>query len=248
MVETMKEGRIREIPALSYIDNDVDSLQALNTALCFLCCINAHKLMVEEFLLQHPKALLFEGAGMMPHECAMGILQEQMQACRCQNPDCNQNRKELLEILYRGFCYYQERQLRQQQQLEKQRPVGLLLPDASLQELTQLEREVRVLRLHDFNLRQELVEASVSLYKCERQLASIHGLGPSLFCVFDGSKRRLHEEIDRVAVHRSAVERTLEEILCKIRQRRRLQFFLLKSAFDGCERYVCSPVATTLHK
>jgi hypothetical protein len=94
---------------------EVDALQALNTALCFLVSINADARCVEEFLLSHPGALLLEGTGHVPEESASHILAAQMQACQCFSPLCQANRRGVQKLLDRGFQHYSTRRIQQPQ-------------------------------------------------------------------------------------------------------------------------------------
>jgi hypothetical protein len=101
---------------------EVDALQALNTALCFLVSINADATCVEEFLLSHPGALLLEGTGHVPEESASHIVASQMGACQCFSPLCQSNRRAVQKLLDRGFEHYSTRRIQQQQQQGSQTP------------------------------------------------------------------------------------------------------------------------------
>jgi hypothetical protein len=93
---------------------EVDALQALNTALCFLVSINADSKCVEEFLLSHPGALLLEGTGHVPEESASHILEAQKGACQCFSLLCQSNRRAVQKLLDRGFEHYSSRRIQQQ--------------------------------------------------------------------------------------------------------------------------------------
>ena len=72
-VPDLVEFEREEFPSKSAEDY-LDRLQSLNTALCFLCSVNADALEVERFLIARPDALLLEGAGNLPEESAVSSL------------------------------------------------------------------------------------------------------------------------------------------------------------------------------
>ena len=86
-----------------------DELQAINTALCFLCSINADAKEVDNFLTLYPEALLLEGAGNLEEESARYIVEEQMRRCECFSPACCQNRLKILDALSNSFEHYQNK-------------------------------------------------------------------------------------------------------------------------------------------
>ena len=61
-------------------EESLDFAQALNTALCFLCWINADVSVAEEFLTRWPEALLLEGSN--NQDCASCIVKQRMRQCR----------------------------------------------------------------------------------------------------------------------------------------------------------------------
>jgi hypothetical protein len=168
---------------------EVDALQALNTALCFLVSINADATCVEEFLLSHPGALLLEGTGHVPEESASHILEAQMGACQCFSPLCQSNRRAVQKLLDRGFEHYSSRRIQQHHQnpptqLGVSSRVGTVVGDmggmwtsgagfhasSSLaswdltaygHRMRVLERNVRIARRKELRLRHRILEAAL---------------------------------------------------------------------------------------
>jgi hypothetical protein len=196
--------------------DNVDDLQALNTALCFLCSINAEAKVVETFLVSFPAALVLEGTN---DESAHSILQEHIRNCHC-NTGCNPNRIKLLELIGKGFPHYHERHM-------KEKSKRLEWSSSSRQEVTVLEREIRQLRWQDVKLRQQLLEKE-SQPRGKKRFRL-------LACLLYNKKSGL------TCSRHLSVECARLEILRKIQHRRRMQFHALKTALGSCQRHVCGP-------
>jgi hypothetical protein len=225
-------------------DESLDELQALNTALCFLCSINADAKEVETFLTEHPDALLLEGVGNLPEESAHFIVSEQMNRCECFNISCNQNRIQVLSVLNQGFEYYQSKSFRQR----PNRKVWTVYA----QKLLTVERDIRELRLEEVSTRHRLLETAVEVRSFRDELEQVHKYDSSsksalsiLACTRKSSdlferKSVLEYQIGVATLKLSSVEREHKVLLREIRHGRRMQFAMLKTAFDGSKRHVCA--------
>jgi hypothetical protein len=232
-------------------DDALDELQALNTALCFLCSINADAKEVETFLTEHPDALLLEGVGNLPEESAHFIVSEQMNRCECFKVSCDKNRDQVLSVLNRGFEYYQSKSFRHQRPNRK-------VWEVYAEKLLIVERDIRELRLEEVSTRHRLLEAAVELQSIQDELEQVHRYDSSksalsmLACTRKNDlferKSVLEYQIGIASLKLSSVEREHKVLLREIRHGRRLQFAMLKTAFDGCKRHVCAVSKPTQHK
>jgi hypothetical protein len=237
-------------------DHFVDELQALNTALCFLCSINADAAEVERFLKIHPEALLLEGACLLPEDSAHYILEQHVLRCKCQG-QCHRNRMRVLDLLNIGFEQYQPRRERRSDQEAK-------LWSVHFDELVQAEHEIRLLRRDELNMRNTLVETSIEVRTYQEELDEVyrkqdfhnHHSKPSalalLACTRNNNSNRTSDGVESRAtvlayqvgvasVNLRSVEREHANLLQRIRQGRRTQFAVLKRAFEGCRRHnICS--------
>lgn len=229
-------------------DESLDELQALNTALCFLCSINADAKEVETFLTEHPDALLLEGVGNLPEESAHFIVSEQMNRCECFNISCNQNRDQVLTVLNRGFEYYQSKSFRK----HPNRKAWAVYR----KELLTVERDIRELRLEEVSTRHRLLESAVEVRSFQDELEQVHKYDSKsalsmLACTrkndFFERKSVLEYQIGVASLKLSSVEREHKVLLREIRHGRRMQFGMLKTAFDGSKRHVCAVSKPTQH-
>lgn len=218
----------------SKYDDSLDELAALNTALCFLCSINAAAGEVEDFLICHPEALLLEGTG---EESARAILEQQIRRCECFTPTCNQNRFEIRRVMDRGFEYYQPFSMRPR----SRRPVVG-------EELLSIEQEIRELREQEASMRSRLLETVVEVQSYEDQLGDVSKMDRSPISLLTACTRNsdlfarrtvLEYQVSTAQMNLQAIEREHEEVMRRIRYGRRMQFQLLKRAFEGCQRHVC---------
>jgi hypothetical protein len=227
-------------------EESLDELQALNTALCFLCSINADAKEVETFLTEHPDALLLEGVGNLPEESAHFIVSEQMNRCECFNISCNQNRIQVLSVLNQGFEYYQSQSFR------KKRPTTRKTWAVYAEKLLTVERDIREQRLEEVSTRHRLLENAVAVRSFQDELEQVRKYDSSsksalsmLACTRKNSdlferKSVLEYQIGVASLKLSSVEREHKVLLREIRHGRRMQFAMLKITFDGSKRHVCA--------
>jgi hypothetical protein len=225
-------------------DESLDELQALNTALCFLSSINADAKEVETFLTEHPDALLLEGVGNLPEESAHFIVSEQMNRCECFNISCNQNRIQVLSVMNKGFEYYQSKSFCNKSPNQKAWAVYA-------EKLLTVERDIRELRFEEVSTRHRLLETAVEVRSFQDELEQVHKYDSSksalsmLACTRKSSdlferKSVLEYQIGVASLKLSSVEREHKVLLREIRHGRRMQFAMLKTAFDGSKRHVCA--------
>lgn len=231
-------------------EESLDELQSLNTALCFLCSINAVSTEIETFLTAHPEALLLEGTGNLPEESASFIVTEQINRCECFNEACNQNRLKVLTVLNRGFEFYQSKNLR-----ERASDTEDWLFYA--EQLVTVERDIRTLRLEEMATRQRLLESAVEVRAIQDELDQIykyeHKSALSMLACRTRNKsndmfaRRsvLEYQVNVASQNLQSVEREHKVLLKEIRHGRRMQFAMLKNAFEGCQRHVCAVTKPT---
>ena len=212
----------------------VDELQALNTGLCYLCSINAHVDVVERFLIQHPGALLLEGLGQLPDESARHILRDQVQRCECFGAACQRNREAIQQLMDQGFEYFQTKNFR----------VALL--DHSWGQyspkIVGLEHDVRRWRLQELLLRNRLMESATEVRSFRDELAQYPQKRPlaRLACSRDARRSVLEYQVGVASTNLSTMDREHKELLQLIREGRRSQFALLKSAFGDVPRHICT--------
>lgn len=97
------------------MDETFQEIQAIQSALYFLCLINADASVVHQFLLSYPEALLFEGINTTfdnRNDYSTGLedlISAQMDRCRCFSTTCNENRLKVLELIRKGFKYFRSK-------------------------------------------------------------------------------------------------------------------------------------------
>lgn len=211
-----------------------DELQALNTALCFLASINADANEIDSFLRAHPQALLLEGAGPIPDECARFIIEHHLQRCHCFAPTCSENRLRVLKCLEQGFEHYDwERWCH---------PAGQSVPAVYLEALSKIERDIRIWRAEEMILRHRLLETAREVRESRRELDQSKKRSILLSCATKAHEIRsaLEQRLQATALNFSSVEREHGELLRNIRASRQVQFSILKQVFAGCRRHVCT--------
>ena len=160
----------------------LDEIQALNTALCYLCSINADVTEVEAFLHVYPESLLLEGTNPTLEESArFALLTQTCCCCGCSrdSSSCQRNRKAILDhCLSQDFVSF-HRQKRQQQhyqeQHQQQHPLfwnhrtPVTVPQQQQeqqwnnyrQKMILVEQNVRHWRREEWNVRQRLLELAM---------------------------------------------------------------------------------------
>lgn len=238
-------------------DHLVDELQALNTALCYLCSVNADSAEVERFLRLHPDALLLEGACLLPEDSAHYILEQHVLRCQCRG-QCHLNRLRVLDLLDVGFETYHALRERRSEAAGK-------FWAAHFVALVHAEHEIRVLRREEINMRNTLVETSVEARTYQEELdeeirrkrdSHEHYTRPSALALLACTRTNhnnhnsnrvesrvavLKYQVEVASINFRSVEREHANLLQRIRVGRQRQFRVLKRAFAGCHRHdICS--------
>lgn len=241
-----------QVDSEEFADLFVDELQALNTALCFLCSINADAKEVQAFLRHHPESLLLEGACLLPEDSAVYILRQHMRRCKCKGL-CNLNRVRVLGLLNSGFSTFQGKRSNRAEQDAK-------AWDLYFGKLVDVEHEVRRLRREELMMRNTLAETAFEvrtyreeLFELYRNLESKESRSSALMklaCTrprtsgnfHDGGRRNVLEyQVSVASINLKSVEREHAAVLQRIREGRRAQFSILKRAFQGCKRHeICN--------
>lgn len=237
------------------LEDAMDEVQAMSTALCFLCHINADYTEVERFLLRYPEALLFEEAH-NETENPRFILERQMQNCQCFIPACNDNRRKILKVLKRGFEYYrgmarndffdQDITFR----LDRKSTKSASHWHFYAEKLRMLERDIREIKLQDLAIRNRIVETSEDVKNFKYELEGVsrqEGKSKSpislLMChrsseIF-ARRSMLEYQLGIATLNMSTLEKEQELIGQERIAARRMQLALLKTAFGGCRRHMC---------
>lgn len=235
-------------------EESLDFAQALNTALCFLCWINADIGVIEAFLKAWPEALLLEGIG---QDCAGCIVEQRMKRCSCSDGAFNNNRRDVLKVITRGYQHYQKKHM---QQVMKGKPTNPL--EASIAELNSTSvfpqlmatgRYLRGLAVEESSVHGQVLELHVAKVTVEGQLADAKASAKkkkakirSLFVC--GSERAKDQEalISRLEFEAQMAEMKLQSaekehnlLVGAIDQGHRKQYTLLKDVFEGCPRHEC---------
>jgi histidyl-tRNA synthetase len=232
------------------LEESFDEVQAVKSALSFLCRINADYKQVEKFLTKYPEALLFEGIQM--DDSVQCIVEEQMRHCECFVQACNENRRKILALLKRGFEYY--RGVMFVQSSDDDSFLRTMSGGSNWQfyssQLRALERDLREIRRNHLAVRSSIVESrsevkamrlqlegasrkentsrsALSLLKCQR---NTH--------IFE--KRSVLENKLRTATLSIASLEKEEELLTQEKfAAKQLHTALLRNAFASCQRHVC---------
>jgi hypothetical protein len=235
-------------------NDDLDALQAVHTALCYFCYINARADLVRDFLTAHPHGLLLEGTGIVVEESASYILQQQQQCCCCTNESaCWKNRRKLVQLIARGPDYWLH--CKEQQMQSSNSSCELNVSWSNVQEpMIALEKEISWLRLQETELSLMRLETAVRVRRCEDELRLAKNCGSYLVkqqqqkrivCLMPNRKEsarrrsKLECQMSAAMADLDWMDRNHAEILLRIRQGRRLQFQLLKKTFP-CPRLGCA--------
>jgi len=197
-----------------------DTLQSLHTALCFLTSVNADVKEVVSFLTAHPASLLLEGIGFLNEESAQYIVSSRMKDCYCSRETCRGNRVRVLDTLRKGFEYFD---------LLHGREESTTMSLESIEELTQLERQVRAWRNEEELIRHRLCDIRRQLSYCKSQSSRKHVT----------IQRKSSCKAVVLSSEFVSVEREYCDLLQHIKRARRAQFATLKREFSRCKRHVC---------
>lgn len=241
-------------------EESLDFSQALNTCLSFLCWVNADAQVAEEFLTRWPEALLLEGSN---QDCASCIVKQRMGQCTCRDELCNQNREKLLEIMGRGFPYYQDKHMHELirgrvfNRIET--PMMELKSTSVFPQLMSTGRYLRNLSIEESAVHSQVVVSHAAKMVLERQLKEAKAVAKGaksrirfLFaCGSDHVKEqqnqiaRLEYDLQMAELKLASVEKEHGLLENAIDQGHRSQYALLKGVFEGCARHECIHSRTT---
>ena len=260
---TMRKGQVASIASVpehvEFESNQkdyerLDEIQALNTALCYLCSINADVAQVEAFLHAFPEALLLEGTNRLSEESARSIVESQLCSCSSSSA-CSRNRQMILD-----YCLSQDF-LSYRRQKQDEDPSDQYSPSRRFifywgefrEDLLLVEQDIRRWRREEWYVREKLLELTLSKYE-QQDMEDGHRQRPSrlrrLFCslvvrhnsVAEDShhgRNRLEEAEARNPSAYLFHERHCH-ILSEIKQGRETQFRLLKQMFRDIEHHSCA--------
>jgi hypothetical protein len=147
-----------------YIDHHVDELQTYNTALCYLCSINADVDVIENFLYCHPEALLMEGICLLPEDSARYILEQHTQQCHCEGLHCHLNRIRVIDLIEKGFIAYRSKHPpTTSKRHTTTTPLSTIDWGDHFTTLVQVEHEIRSWRMEELTMRNVLIELSIEI-------------------------------------------------------------------------------------
>ena len=232
------------------MEDSLDEVQAMNTALCFLCRINADFEEVERFLLRYPEALLFEGS--QPGESACKVVEEQMRHCKCFIPVCNENRRRVLAILRRGFEYYRGMVSIDpfQDELFNGCEPSVSAWQFYSEQLQALERDMREIKTEEMSVRNRIVETSVEVRASQLELEGVsrkENMNRSTLSLLScrrssdifAQRSVLEYKLGIATLNVSSLEKEQALMDQERLAARRMQLALLKNAFGGCRRHMC---------
>lgn len=218
----------------------LDEIQALNTALCFLCSINADVVEVEAFVLAHPDCLILEGTGRAVEESARSVLLARTCACS-ESSLCKRNRNCILNnCIQKEFVYYHRRQQKMQEHFEDLHQLW----NGCRRDLMLLERDIRIWRREEWSLQQAMWLIFQQEANLTRQMAHLRN---DNYCRFFGLKfgpTSLSSRIEELLAKDRQDDINLlkfrhEIVLQEIGRARRIQFRVLNDAFQHVPRYAC---------
>ena len=164
-----------DVGDMQNIDHHVDVLQTYNTALCYLCSINADVTEIERYLFQHPQSLLMENLCLLSEDSATYILQQHAKVCHCQSLHCHLNRIRVMDLIERGYVHFRQLQTSTK---ESSVAVGtrstsnnntLSLIVTNIDEntyfamLVQIEHNIRQWRIQELTMRNTMIELSITI-------------------------------------------------------------------------------------
>ena len=164
------------------MDHHVDVLQTYNTALCYLCSINADVSELEQYLTQYPQSLLLENMCLMNDDSATFILQQHSKLCHCQSLECHLNRIQVMDLMERGYIYFRH-QFQQRNTKDTTTPTNMTattIPIPAIDTLStlllhldqsnihfvtlvQLEHNIRQWRIQELTIRNTMMKLSIAL-------------------------------------------------------------------------------------
>jgi len=239
------------VPVAATCEDSVDFVQALNTALCYLCWINADASVVDVFLRKYPESLILEGTS--EESSARSILEQCMRRCLCQDPMCNKNRKQILAKLNR-FGHYQEMHMKDLLSgTTSSAPLNELKSTRVFPQLMSSGRYLRALSVEESAVQSQALQLHVAKTTAQKDLddAKIHArrrspraLARSLLSCKGEDKNaqmeRLKFELEMADLKYESALNEHSQLVQAIRLGHQNQYKLLRDAFGTCRNHVCT--------
>lgn len=232
-------------------DETFDEILAKNSALSFLCRVNADYKEVERYLSAFPEALLF---GTDYDSSTETVILDQMQRCACFSKACKQNRRLVLRAIRRGFEFYRGVRLVNCEESEYFRMMEKRESGGRLDQLRKLERELRILKQQEKDVENQVARASQALsvlrYQMETMSKRVYStplqsqllklkcrkVNPHVI----EARATLENKLAAATIAISSLERELKLLRVEIGTTLRLRFDVLKKSFQGCRRHICN--------
>ena len=233
-------------------EDSVDFVQALNTALCYLCWINADSSVVDVFLRKYPEALLLEGTSV--ESSAHSILEQSIRRCTCEDKQCNRNRTMILTKLDR-FGHYQEMHMKDLLSGSVSTPLSELKSTRVFPQLMATGRYLRGLSVEESSVQSQALELHVAKVAIQKELDDAKALAKrrnprslvrSLFSCSSEDKnaelQRLEFDLEMAEMKHESAQKEHTLLLQAIHQGHQKQYVLLRNAFEGCLRHACATI------
>ncbi|CAB9496334.1 expressed unknown protein [Seminavis robusta] len=242
-------------------EESLDFVQALNTALCYLCWTNADSSVIDSFLRKYPEALLLEGT---TNDDARSLVEQRMRRCTCSDSWCNDNRNEILQHLDRGFQHYQSKHMKHliaRGKGNKKEPLDQVIEKLKstflFPQLMTSGRYLRGLSAEESSVRSQVLSDHVSKLVIEQDVkdlrVSVEKRTPrsrvrSLFAC-SGAERskdqslllsKLELELQVAEMKLANARKEHQLLIDAIDRGQRNQYVLLRNAFEGCHKFQCS--------
>jgi hypothetical protein len=233
------------------MEESLDNVNVRKAQLSFMCRMNADYKEIEHFLATNPEALLFGQEESILEEA---IIME-MRQCKCFGKSCNENRKNILRVLRRGFEFYRGISLVNSCcDNEFFHSVAQNEWEVYCNQLIELERDLRILKSHEIEVENRLTQASQDVSYLRNQLEKVSKRGRHmsqhqssllmLKCrkvkphIFE-ERTCLENKLATATLHISSIEKEQKLLRLQETTALRLQHALLKKSFSGCRRHVC---------
>ena len=233
-------------------DDTVDFVQALNTALCYLCWINADAKVVDVFLRKYPEALLLEGTS--EESSARSILEQSIRRCSCEDARCNRNREAILVKLDR-FGYYQDMHMKDLLAGPSPSPLADLKSTRVFPQLMAAGRFLRSLSIEESAVQSQTTELHVAWVAIQKELDDAKALSKkrnprnlvrSLFNCNSEDKNteltRLEFDLGVAKMKHESAKKEHALLVQAMHEGHQNQYKLLKNAFQGCLQHPCSSI------
>lgn len=234
-------------------DDTVDFVQALNTALCYLCWINADAKVVDVFLRKYPEALLLEGTS--EESSARSILEQSIRQCACEDVRCNRNREMILVKLDR-FGYYQDMHMKDLLSGPTQSPLADLKSTRVFPQLMAAGRYLRGLSIEESAVQSQALELHVAKVAIQKELDDAKNLAKkrnpralvrSLFNCSSEDKNaqltRLEFDLGVAKMKHESAQKEHTLLVQAMQRGHQNQYELLRNAFEGCLQHSCASIS-----